>query len=70
MRAVKSVLVMAGSLKRSNPDMQEDGVLIRAMRDSNVPKFLKDDLPLFSAIIQDLFPTAEIKEVDYGELQN
>ena len=69
MRAVKSVLVMAGTLKRSNPDMSEDAVLIRAMRDSNIPKFLKDDLPLFSAIVQDLFPTVEIKEVDYGELQ-
>jgi dynein heavy chain len=57
MRAVKSVLVMAGSLKRANADMFEDAVLIRAMRDANVPKFLKDDLPLFAAIIQDLFPT-------------
>lgn len=69
MRAVKSVLVMAGSLKRANPLLNEDAVLIRAMRDSNVPKFLKDDLPLFSAIVQDLFPTVEITESDYGELQ-
>ncbi len=69
MRAVKSVLVMAGSLKRANPSLNEDAVLIRAMRDSNVPKFLKDDLPLFSAIIQDLFPNIEITESDYGELQ-
>ena len=68
MRAVKSVLVMAGSLKRANPALNEDAVLIRAMRDSNVPKFLKDDLPLFSAIVQDLFPTVEITESDYGEL--
>ncbi len=40
MRAVKSVLVMAGTLKRANPDLDEDVVLIRAMRDSNIPKFL------------------------------
>ena len=39
---------MAGGLKRANPDLVEDGVLIRAMRDANVPKFLKDDLPLFA----------------------
>ena len=47
MRALKSVLVMAGSLKRQNPDTLEDIVLIRALRDSNLPKFLKDDAVLF-----------------------
>jgi len=47
MRAVKSVLVMAGALKRAEATLDEDVVLIRAMRDSNIPKFLKDDLPLF-----------------------
>ena len=51
MRAVKSLLVMAGSLKRAETALSEDVVLIRAMRDSNIPKFLKDDLPLFSALI-------------------
>lgn len=70
MRAVKSVLVMAGTLKRDNPNLPEDVVLIRAMRDSNIPKFLADDLPLFKALIQDLFPKVVIPEVDYGELQS
>ena len=36
MRAVKSVLVMAGSLKRAEPGLTEDITLIRALRDSNV----------------------------------
>ena len=40
MRAVKSVLVMAGSLRRESPNIREDIVLIRALRDSNLPKFL------------------------------
>jgi dynein heavy chain len=31
MRAVKSLLVMAGSLKRENKDLAEDIVLIKAM---------------------------------------
>jgi len=69
LRAVKSVLVMAGGLKRANPDLEEDLVLIRALRDSNVPKFLADDLPLFAAIVQDLFPGVEVPSNDYGELQ-
>ena len=70
MRAVKSVLVMAGQLKRENPDLSEDVTLIRALRDSNLPKFLYDDVPLFMAIIQDLFPGKEIPTVDYGRLQS
>ena len=52
MRAVKSVLVMAGALKRQFADMTEEAVLIRAMIDSNVPKFLNEDLPLFNGIVQ------------------
>jgi hypothetical protein len=62
MRAVKSVLVMAGGLKRANPALDEDVVLIRAMRDANLPKFLVDDVQLFQAIIQDLFPGVKIPE--------
>lgn len=68
MRAVKSVLNMAGNLKRTFQDMDEQVVLIRAMRDSNVPKFLKDDLPLFDALIDDLFPKIEIPKPNYGNL--
>uniref|UniRef100_G3T3T9 Dynein axonemal heavy chain 6 n=1 Tax=Loxodonta africana TaxID=9785 RepID=G3T3T9_LOXAF len=70
MRAVKSVLVMAGSLKRENPNLSEDVVLIRALRDSNLPKFLTDDALLFSGIISDLFPGVLIPEHDYGILQS
>lgn len=68
MRAVKSVLVMAGALKRAEPDLDESIVLVNAMRNSNVPKFLVDDLPLFGALIQDLFPGLDLPESDYGEL--
>lgn len=66
MRAVKSVLVMAGTLKRQHQNLPEDVVLIRAMRDSNIPKFLADDLPLFNALVQDLFPNIQIPNAEYG----
>ncbi|KAL7297685.1 hypothetical protein TKK_0009351 [Trichogramma kaykai] len=69
MRAVKSVLVMAGSLKRDNPDIHENIVLIRALRDSNLPKFLADDAELFQGILGDLFPGVVLPEEDYGVLQ-
>jgi dynein heavy chain len=70
MRAVRSVINAAGLIKRANPDMDEDQLLLRALRDVNVPKFLKDDLPLFENIILDLFPGVEKPNIDRGELGN
>ncbi|KAJ3023365.1 Dynein heavy chain 6, axonemal [Thoreauomyces humboldtii] len=68
MRAVKSVLTMAGALKRNNQELSEEMVLIRALRDSNLPKFLAEDIGLFRGILSDLFPGVGIKEQDYGAL--
>lgn len=48
MRAVKTVIAVAGNLKREKPDMDERQIVLRALRDVNVPKFLKGDLKLFN----------------------
>ena len=47
---------MAGSLKRESDDLSEDMVLMRALRDMNMPKFVFEDVPLFLGLINDLFP--------------
>ena len=56
LRAVKSVLVVAGVLLRSNPDLDEESVLMRALRDFNTPKIPNWDIPVFLRLIEDLFP--------------
>ena len=43
MRAVKSVLNASGRVKRENKDMDETIVMIKAIRDMNLPKFIKAD---------------------------
>lgn len=60
LRAVKSVLRQAGKLKRepSNANILEDPLLMRALRDFNIPKIVTDDKPIFLRLIQDLFPNA------------
>jgi len=65
LRALKSVLVMAGSLKREASDVQEDLTLMRALRDMNMPKFVFEDVPLFLGLITDLFPSMDIKRKGY-----
>lgn len=66
---MKSVLVMAGALKRASPNQREDITLICALRDSNLPKFLSDDAILFNGILNDLFPGVELPANEYGDLQ-
>ena len=65
LRALKSVLNMAGNLKRGSPDLPEDMVLMRALRDMNLPKFIFEDVPLFLGLIGDLFPGLDCPRVRY-----
>ncbi|XP_015248307.1 PREDICTED: dynein heavy chain 9, axonemal [Cyprinodon variegatus] len=60
LRAIKSVLVVAGSLKRGDPGRAEDQVLMRALRDFNIPKIVTEDMPVFMGLIGDLFPSLEV----------
>ena len=61
LRAIKSVLVVAGSLKRSEPSTTpEDQVLMRALRDFNTPKIVLEDMPIFMGLIADLFPKLQV----------
>uniref|UniRef100_A0A7S2QUS9 Uncharacterized protein n=1 Tax=Triparma pacifica TaxID=91992 RepID=A0A7S2QUS9_9STRA len=56
LRAIKSVLVVAGAMKRSSPDLQEDALLMRALRDTNTPKIVQVDEVVFFGLLNDLFP--------------
>ncbi|CAM9519888.1 unnamed protein product [Discosporangium mesarthrocarpum] len=69
LRNLKAVLNMAGSLKRADPSMNEEAILMRALRDMNLPKFIKDDERLFRLLLGDLFPSLELPVSEYGALQ-
>jgi len=68
LRAVKSVLVIAGELKRGDPAIDERRTLMRALRDTNMAKLSKDDIYVFMKLIQALFPGIDVPVKVYPEL--
>ena len=60
LRAVKSVLYIAGSLKRGDPTTPERAVLMRALRDTNMAKLSRDDVFVFMGLIKALFPSLTV----------
>jgi dynein heavy chain, axonemal len=59
----------AGALKRADPDAPEEIIMYRTMLDLIKPKLVYLDLPLFMALLSDLFPGIELPESDGGELR-
>jgi dynein heavy chain len=66
LRAIKSVLVVAGGFKREEPGLDEQAILMRALRDFNTPKIVAEDMDIFMGLILDLFPGIDVpRKRDY-----
>merc|ERR1719191_1229466 len=71
MRAIKSVLVVAGGFKRADPSLPEQAVLMRSLRDTNVAKIDGDDLKIFMGLLGDLFPGIDVprsRDLEWEEM--
>ena len=42
--------------------------MMRTLRDMNMSKFVAEDVPLFLALIDDLFPNVKAERTQFGEI--
>eukprot|EP00918_Siedleckia_nematoides_P060994 GHVU01133139.1.p1 GENE.GHVU01133139.1~~GHVU01133139.1.p1 ORF type:complete len:196 (+),score=24.75 GHVU01133139.1:33-590(+) len=56
MRALRTVLAVAGRLKRTYVEEDESGIMLAAINEVNLAKLVADDAKIFNDMIADLFP--------------
>uniref|UniRef100_A0A8C5PZV6 AAA+ ATPase domain-containing protein n=1 Tax=Leptobrachium leishanense TaxID=445787 RepID=A0A8C5PZV6_9ANUR len=79
MRAIKTVLVVAGQKKQDLESRQKEGrtldvdeetlIIINTLKEANLPKFVAEDVPLFENIMADLFPGITAEKTDTKRLE-
>ena len=81
LRALKSVLVSAGQLKRekllqgkadidsAQMAQSEQELLIQSVSETIVPKLVADDVPLLTSLLQDVFPSVEYRPAALEKLK-
>jgi dynein heavy chain len=70
LRSQSQVLLSGGVLRReSGPEITDEQIIYRVLSTSNFPKLIARDVPLFSALLNDLFPSVEIPAANYGALE-
>ncbi|KAM5165262.1 dynein axonemal heavy chain 14 [Mantella aurantiaca] len=78
MRAIKTVLVVAGQKKHDLESREKKSrlsaddevlIIITALKEANLPKFLAEDVPLFESIMADLFPGVVFEKANTKKLE-
>lgn len=78
LRALKSVLVSAGNIKREllrsdlqikdEENIQEQKILMQSVCETMKPKLVADDIPLLSSLLSDVFPNISYEESKMSDL--
>ena len=73
LRNILAVLRTAGASRRAAADLSERGErlwMMRTLRDMNLSKFMAEDVPLFLALIDDLFPGERAEKAQHPRVES
>lgn len=51
-----AVFLLSLKMESETLEEEESHIIINAVKDANIPKFVAEDVPLFKSILADLFP--------------
>ena len=76
LRALKSVLVSAGNVKRirllkqdEQDQSSEQEIMVQSVSETMVPKLVAEDIPLLSSLMSDVFPGIQYSHADMDRLK-
>jgi dynein heavy chain len=69
LRAIKSVLSMAESLKRKTTSNAHEMIILHPITNMNIPKLVNEDIPLFNSIINNLFSGLELEASNNNQIE-
>ena len=64
---LRNIIVVVSALRQArldNPTTNEDEIFFRVVRDINISKLVSEDVPLFLALMGDVFPGKEVQVRD------
>lgn len=70
LRGLKIVLRVAANRLLKHFNETEENLIHRTLLDVNLPRINQQDIPLFTSIINDLFPNANSEEKEYDWLRD
>lgn len=69
LRSIVRLLRMLSSLKTSSPVESEQVLVVRALRDLNLPQLVDRDQPLFLSLVNDFFPGVVLDRTSHPTLE-
>lgn len=65
LRTIKSIILRSVALRNHHTDFNESQIILHSIIDENLPKLIEEDIPIFTAIYEQIFPEINLPQVRF-----